>query len=322
MGIKDRIAFEIYEGSLRKPATAIGKCSLRRGLLGKNNAYRALYLLFKDGKVTAEDLQQYYRQVQPHVTDKKVFLMHIPKTAGTSIRTTLEEAVGVPAITAYQKDETFEAKRWDEFSFWPLLSGHVHIDHFPTSHIGITSFRESRSRVLSEYRQIERQAQHRRREIFALYGIATKDEERMSWSEFRQLGLLHTYYWYFTAGHRDDWQSFIGTASSAELHSSIEAGLKRIQEAAWSHDSVALESAVSNVLEIPVKLNRVNVFPEQNFETIELTHEDLRELNEVANLDEIVIEVARALGLVPKLSQSEKDSLFERDIQRLGFKLP
>lgn len=322
MGIKDRIAFEIYEGSLRKPATAIGKYSLRRGLLGKNNAYRALYLLFKDGKITAEDLQQYYRQVQPHVTDKKVFLMHIPKTAGTSIRTVLEEAVGVPAITAYQKDETFEATKWEEFSFWPLLSGHIHIDYFPTSHIGITAFRESRSRVLSDYRQIERRAEHRRREIFALYGKATKDEERMSWSEFKKFGLLHTFYWYFTAGHRDDWQNFISTASPTQIRSSIEAGLKRIQEAAWSHDPVALESATSNILGIPVAMKRVNVFPANVVEKIQLSTDDIHQLHEVAQLDDIVIDVAASIGLVPKLSQSEKDAIFEHDTQRLGFTLP
>jgi hypothetical protein len=322
MGIKDRIGFEIYEGSLQKFATAIGHFGLRSGILGKNNAYRALYLLFKEGKVTPEDLRQYYTQVQPHVTNKKVFLMHIPKTAGTSLRTTLEEAVGVPAITAYQKETTFQATQWEDFSFWPLLSGHVHIDYFPKSHVGITAFRESRSRVLSEYRQIERRARHRRREILAFFGIATKDDDQMPWTQFREFGLLHTFYGFFTAGHRDDWQQFIKSATQPQIRSSIELGLGRIQQAAWSHDSIALERAASNILEIPVTINRVNVFPNNEIETIQLTKEDVLQLNEFANLDEIVIDTASTLGLVPKLSQSEKDALFERDVERLGFKLP
>ena len=321
MGIKDRIGFEIYEGSLQKIAISIGRFGLRRGILGKNNAYRALYLLFKEGKVTPEDLRQ-YSKMQPYVLDKKVFLMHIPKTAGTSLRTTLEEAVGVPAITAYQKETTFPASQWEEFAFWPLLSGHVHIDFFPKTHVGITAFRESRGRVLSEYRQIERRAGHRRREILAFFGFITKDEDQMPWEQFKQFDLLHTYFWFFTAGHRDDWQSFIQSATQSEIRASIENGLRRIQYAAWSHDSGALEIAASNILQMPVKIKKVNVFPEAAIETIQLSKDDLRQLDEYSKLDEHVIEIANTLGLVPKLSQSEKDALFERDIQRLGFKLP
>lgn len=322
MGIKDRIGFELYEGSLQKIATTMGGFGLRRGLLGKNNAYRALYLLFKAGVVSPEDLQQYHKHLDPLVVDTKVFIMHIPKTAGTSLRTTLEEAVGVPAITAYQKETAFQARKWDEYSFWPLLSGHVHIDFFPKTHVGITAFRESRSRVLSEFRQIERRPRHRRREILALFGFATKDTDRMRWEQFRQFDLLHTYYWFFTSGHRDDWREFITTASKSEIRSSIEIGLQRIQQAAWSHDSKALEVAASNILNKPVTLKRVNVFPKTPIETIQLTKDDLDKLNEFASLDTIVIDVASGMGLVPKLSQSEKDSLFERDIQRLGFRLP
>lgn len=322
MGIKDRLGFEIYEGSLQKFATAIGQFGLRRGILGKNNAYRALYLLFKEGKVTEKDLELYYQQVKPYVLNKKVFLMHIPKTAGTSLRTTLEEAVGVPAITAYQKERAFQASQWEELSFWPLLSGHVHIDFFPKTHAGVTAFRESRGRVLSEYRQIQRRARHRRREILTFFGFMTKDEDQMLWEQFKQFDLLHTYFWFFTAGHRDDWQHFIKSATQTEIRASIEKGLGRIQHAAWSHDSGSLEVAASNILQIPVKIKKVNVFPDAAIETIQLSKDDLRQLDEYAKLDEQVIEVANTLGLVPKLSQAEKDALFERDIQRLGFKLP
>jgi hypothetical protein len=322
VGIKDRIGFEIYEGSLRKVATSIGEFGLRRGLLGRNNSYRALYLLFKEGKVSPDDLKHYYKRVEPLVQNKKIFIMHIPKTAGTSLRTTLEEAIGVPAVTSYQKETEFSAIQWEEFSFWPLLSGHVHIDYFPKTHVGITTFRESRSRTLSEFRQIERRPEHRRREILALFGFATKDEYPMTWGQFRNFDLLHTFYWFFTSGHRDNWREFITTASKKEIRASIEIGLQRIQSAAWSHDSEALEVAASNILEVPVKLHRVNVFTESDTETIHLTQDDLRKLEEFASLDDIVIDVASTLGLVPKLSQSEKDALFEQDVQRLRFKLP
>ena len=322
MGIKDRIGYHLYEGSLQKPARVIGKYALRKGLLGKNNAYRALYLLFKEGKVTPEELEHYSKVFEHNLMSKKIFLMHIPKTAGTSLRTTLEEAIGVPAITPYQNESKFSAIHWDKFSFWPLLSGHVHIDYFPKTHIGITAFRESRSRVLSEYRQIERHAHLGKREIIQFFPITTNDDGRIPWEQFRKYDLLHTFYWFFTAGHRDDWQSFIATAPSSEIYASIESGLKRIQTAAWSHDSDALESAASAILEGAVTMKRVNVFPQNEVDVIQLTHDDLQILNECTNLDDLVIDVASTLGLVPKLSQSEKDALFERDVERLGFRLP
>ena len=322
MGLKNRIGYELYEGSLQKPARVIGKYALRKGLLGKKNAYRALYLLFKEGKVTPEDLEHYSKVFEYNLMSKKIFLMHIPKTAGTSLRTTLEEAIGVPAITAYWKETKFSAIHWEEFSFWPLISGHVHIDYFPETHIGITAFRESRSRVLSEYRQIERHSHQGKRKIIHYLPFTTNDDGRIPWEQFRKYDLLHTFYWFFTAGHRDDWQSFIGTAPSSEIYASIESGLKRIQTAAWSHDSDALESAASAILESAVTMKRVNVFPDNEVDLIHLTQDDLQLLNEYASLDDIVIDVACTLGLVPKLSQSERDALFERDVERLGFKLP
>lgn len=123
MSLKSTLGYHIYRGQLRPLMKELSRLSIKIGMPNKEITFRALHLLLDRGNAKADDLQYYLSKVENHVLDTKIFLLHIPKTAGTSIRETIGEAIGVPAVTYYQNYNDRKVFDWHNLSFWPFFLG-------------------------------------------------------------------------------------------------------------------------------------------------------------------------------------------------------
>lgn len=325
MSLKSTLGYHIYRGRLRPFMKELARVSIRIGMPNKEITFRALHLLLDQGQAKADDLRYFLSKVENHTIDTKIFLLHIPKTAGTSIRETLGEAIGVPAITYYQNENDRRVLDWHNLEFWPFFSGHLHIDYFPATHRGVTAFRESRSRVLAQFRQVQRSTKAilSNRDIVARKeSLSMRDKKHISWELFKLNFFPHDCSWFFTAGHKDAPGKFVMNGNNKDIQQSITLGLSRIEAATWSHDAKSVHETMRNFIGIDTQIKRVNVFPENEVETVCLTKDDLVFLDTVAKRDDYVFQAAESIGLISKLARSEKDAIFEKDVKRLGFKLP
>ena len=266
---------------------------------------------------------------------KKVFFLHIPKTAGTSVRLALIEAIGAPAMEFYDRNPTFESHiRERKDNFWPLWVGHQNISDFPNDLSGITTFRESRSRVLSVYRQRNREAYTNDPHMLdpeRIASLARQSLESLStpfsrWIDSQSnLGAL---YYLISSGrfgpgsiNSSDFERYVKAMNDAMLEANLNESLSRITHAAWVHDEPAILKAISrisgrNVIELPQE----NLFENRKeFISQILDKDTLAKLNEIQAKESVVYKVAHQHGLVPLLSKSEADDLFEITAKRLGF---
>ena len=268
-------------------------------------------------------------------TGNRVFFLHIPKTAGTSVRLALIDAVGTPAFEFYDRNPKVEASwRESNYNFWPLWVGHQNIADFPQELNGLTIFRESRSRLLSTYRQKNREA------------IADNphmlDEVRLAVEKNHSLQILNTpfHIWlnnpvggemidYFVSSksfgpgsmNSKEFKDYVNGLNEPALETALNESLGRITHAAWAHDGPAILRAISgvsgsNVTELP----RENVYESQKEFIPQILNKDtVATLNAIQEKETLVYKAAHEQGLVPLLSKSEADDLFEITAKRLGF---
>jgi hypothetical protein len=313
------------------------------GILQRHASERELaslnYELFRHGNIEAvvDDMvtsDEFALMRLPHLMahatqdwcGRYLFFMHVPKTAGTSTRLALTKSAGVPAVTTYKHVGELPREKLRQLAFWPLFIGHGHVDYFPEPHRGITVLRESRSRYLSIYRQRQKQAEsvHLRDPDYAErmrhVSQATIDTPFEEWvGRMKPVSSAS----FFTDGVPLNSDRFIRTGTTAEVTASLERGLGRIDYAAWAHDPPAIESAIARATGDPEpKLDRLNVFEHKEFHRTEPIGPQAREaLAEYQRMDALAEDIAVAKGLLPRLSESEADALFETTARRLGFDL-
>ena len=104
---------------------------------------------------------------------------------------------------------------------------------------------------------------------------------------------------------------------------SVEAGFERIDYAAWAHDADGIVRAISDATGDPEPVvEHLNTFEKKDYHRLEpigpLALEALQTLREQ---DAVAEDVAIARGLIPRLSGSEADALFESAAARLGYSL-
>ena len=256
---------------------------------------------------------------------KNVFFLHVPKTAGTSVRLAIGEAVGVPAFLMY--GDFIEPE--PSASFWPYWAGHVGISAFPVTHAGFTVFRETRSRMLSQYRNAQK--------------VAAGPAPRVSLNAPRQRraappppkdhwqggqGLDGWYFQDVTASPNQrsrTGNAFLNALTAKEKSIGLERGLKRIQQASWVHEESALIAAVNRLTGASLdRIPRENTFESAKIEysEIKLTKDDIRVLEAMAERDKTVFDIAVSLGLIPKIDKQSLDDLFIETARRLRFVLP
>ena len=264
---------------------------------------------------------------------KRVFFLHVPKTAGTSVRLALIKSVGTPAFEFYNRIPSIaQSMRELENNFWPLWVGHQNVSSFPSDMNGLTIFRESRSRILSTYRhrgqmalmnnphmldseRLEKEKSQARTTISTPFGTWLPTSFRM-----KNLG-------YFippeegTKYRSKEFESYINKISESGLEQILNESLSRFTHAAWSHDEPAILRAISEISgRETTELPRENVYPNlKGYPPQVLDSEAIAELNTIQDKEFILYKVAHEHGLVPLLSKSEADDLFEITAKRLGF---
>lgn len=317
--------------------------ALYRGILQRvpSSAERRslAYEVFRHGDIgaVADDMitsQEFTIMRLPHLMaqaskrwcGRQVFFLHIPKTAGTSMRLALTNSCGVPAVTIYRHIGEIDRKELHLVPFWPLFIGHAHIDFFPESHRGLTVVREPRSRFLSMYRQAQSEGrgphladsrvQMRQQRI-------SRQALSMPFGQWLRAGFRPGAASWFTAGFSSHSEKFVRTAQPDKVRRAVEAGVARIDAAAWSHDRTGMLRAITRMTgDASPELPHENVFsprPEISAQTI--TSEDLAYLDECAARDQLLIDALVARGLVEPLSSSQADDLFHTTATRLGFRL-
>jgi hypothetical protein len=255
---------------------------------------------------------------------RNVFFLHVPKTAGTSVRLAIGEALGVPGFLMY--GDFIEPE--PSASFWPYWAGHVGISAFPKTHDGFTVFRETRSRLLSQYRQAQKRAGPAPR--VALNGPRQRRAAPPPPNDFWKGGHgLDGWYFQDAKATPNDRgraaNSFLSALTSKEKSIGLERGLKRIQQASWVHQESALIAAVNRLTGASLdSIPRENTFESSNIEysEVRLTNDDIRVLEALVDRDKTVFDIAVSLGLIPKLDKQSRDDLFIETAKRLRFVLP
>jgi hypothetical protein len=281
-------------------------------------------------------------------SELKLFFLHVPKTAGTSLRTMLSEQLGIPAYLFYATHGIEGIENSKKMEFWPFWAGHANISKFPDSHSGFTSFRETRSRLLSSYRQTQKglsagtNLRNNANKMLSdqLQMHSGKSENFNDWLTNFGSSICHYYipnkaYEFsekntseyekirYHMGTAPEWISQINNAPEMEIKSCIEHSMKRFKAASWNNDDKSLEEATKKLFgEKNVKLDipRMNVFEKTSSYTPEIiSNQSIEFMEELSRKDQIVFESAINLGIISEKMQHNNDEVFFNSAKRLGF---
>jgi len=118
-----------------------------------------------------------------------------------------------------------------------------------------------------------------------------------------------------------EFKTFISNISDSQVERILNKSLSRFTHAAWSHDEPAILGAISGVSGREItELPRENVYPNlEGYPPQILDKDALAKLNAIQEKEAVLFKVAHEHGLIPLLSKSEADALFEITAKRLGF---
>ncbi len=328
----------LYRGVLRREPTPVEISNLNNALSNAVSVEHALKDMLSSHEFGVMVLAELVNSYATRVPDNPVFFLHIPKTAGTSFRLALTETMGVPAFLLYVHTTWQGFGRDATMQFWPLWAGHAGVSAFPATHRGITVFREPRSRILSLFRQQQRE--------FA-WGADGKIQKRFDdFNMVRPPGVTvtagfsqwvsaprTTMSWFIEVPATEGehlWNGqpsakFLNSLSPTDVRLSLSRSLSRFDAAAWVHDSDAMSHAISHVTNVDsvALLGRENQYePLSDVDLVRLQPSDLEHLKRHAHDDHLLFEIAAEQGLIPPLDPDIADAEFERTAQRLGFVLP
>lgn len=326
MNLKSFIAHEAYHGFLRKPVSFTSSFLLNSGLYPKGYQYEILQAHFNTSEITIPHLTTLYEQLEISNSTTRIALFHIPKTAGTSVRVAIGRELGIAPITNYRAGNLIQPENWNSVAFWPYFTGHTNVFNFPKSHIGITFFREPRSRLLSSYRQIEKGALNRRVRSAEMNENVLRRWEQvstLSFSDWLQNAHDRTSARFFFPGTEEEFFNAVANKSDQEIRQQLCEGLNQVDYAGWSQESASTELILSQIFGRSVQVPKLNIFNQAGeYRPISLTQADLKTLDTVTKFDKMLIDIATDMGLITSQSKSTADAIFELTAQRLGFKLP
>ena len=265
---------------------------------------------------------------------QKVAFVHIPKTAGTSITSSLQQSMGVAPMVMYKRTRTtFQAL--NAVRYYPLIAGHqFRISDVPPEHQVITSLRYPLSRMLSQYRQ----SQHNRAEVkhnghFARTpqeGISPKryfKRQQMSFSDYLcdSLPRFRSYAWYFARAESPRSSYMYGDQVSASaIAGEISEATDRVSAILTAGGPSNLESQLAEALGKNITLPKANVRTSADVEDkpVQLTLDELEQMRAYALKDWAVIEALQESGRIKGLAREGEMEDFQRTAERLNFILP
>lgn len=267
---------------------------------------------------------------------KKFFFLHIPKTAGTSFASALYDLSGVPAIQAYGRVGTIDRQDLKRYTFWPYLSGHALLEDFPETHRGITVFRDTKSRILSKYRQQQSLlTSHRPRpERIESWKARKKFARSATFSEWlhskegQAFGCMRRFI------PRGFWKKQVLTNlrsydfRSPEIITILEQSIARFDSISWCYSSDEMIDSIKNLFQV-TNLNGYD-FPKKNTYEAKRKYQkmnstayigdcDLEILEHARESERILFEIAHEQLGLPLLSREEEDYHFDKTMKRLGF---
>ena len=331
-----RLTRALFRGILKREARREDVAIASPGLRSQEGVERQITAMIESEEFALQRLPTLMANAARNYRGEKVFFLHVPKTAGTSLRLALIEAMGVPSLDRYKRVGGWESFSPEFVKMWPLLVGHTNISNFPNgTHTGVTVFREPRARILSKFHQIYRTRWGDDSRNWHLTGLQGEFDKWLP--DNHPLDFLT---WFLESDDQsvtadstqseENWMVRQSQArameklSSSEVKKGLKAGLAKIQFAEWIHNDVGMNSLISRVLSRPVegKLPRVNtVLAKQSETIIQLTPSHHQLLNEISKESNLLFKLAEDAGLVKALSEDEADEQFEIAANRLGFKL-
>jgi hypothetical protein len=281
---------------------------------------------------------------------QKVFYLHVPKTGGTSVRIALADAMGIPSFNIYPHSSHSLPSNLQSMDFWPYWAGHANIGLFPDTHKGFTTFRESRSRILSMFRQQQRSAsigtnphiiteEAIRKQKFKKQEMKNLDFN--SWIKTRRADTCLGFYidnptvaqsrkvdrgpldGKIRLGSMSDWKEQVFAMPDREIKKELRKSLPRIVSASWIHQSRSTEEAIQRISgRSDVQLSRNNEFTKTDFFKIEdINAESMQILEDIRKKDTILFSMATDLGvLIDKLDMDE-DAIFHQSVANLGYEI-
>ena len=146
---KKYIAKSLYRGILRRNST-ISEIKQRSTVLQINPKLDAhIEDMIKSSEFSTSVLPYLIAKKYRAQKDQKVFFLHVPKTAGTSIRIALTEILGIASLNLYFNSMNVKKHEFEHMHFWPYWAGHANISIFPKDFIGFTTFRDTKSRLIT-----------------------------------------------------------------------------------------------------------------------------------------------------------------------------
>lgn len=228
--------------------------------------------------------------------------VHIPKTAGTSVTAALTNAVGVlPLVLLNEKIGTPDS-RWNagRSGFWPLITSHMAVSRFPGSHSLISTVREPRSRLLSSFRHFQR---HRDKAGLPATSI-------VDFIKDGSFDLMASYF--LTPGL---WARSNIISMNPGVTADLAQGLGQLTAMSWSDDTQGIEEMIASVTGRRVQIPKLNVADQVHKHALQVSLDDL---TREASVDVLLLDVAEAMGLLPKRNTGWSDDYLERTAIRLN----
>ena len=254
----------------------------------------------------------------PH---KQLAFVHIPKTAGNSLRSTIEQITGFPFAYltegAIDHSGSFHVSV-DESSSkiaWPYQTGHMPLSVFPQETSCLTFVREPVSRLFSLFGQSIKEA----KATNALHNFL----DFSSWVEFRFLNQKSetANKWapqaFYFQNRITSLSKFLILPERQQLEIAIESG-SSFGYVGWSHKVQDLVNGVLFATGVQVsEILKKNIG--NSTAMIAVSSATMAMLNELVNLDNLFLAALIDCGKLNRPSLQELNTHRQETMQRLGF---